>query len=87
MILKIIAIRDRAADAFGIPNFTASIGAAMRSFADEINSPRENNQLNRHPEDFDLYELGTYNDNTGHFDVGVPRQIAIGKDLVQKEQA
>lgn len=84
MILKIVAIRDRAADVFGQPNFVTSIGGAIRSFSDEINNKREGNTLNQHPEDFDLFELGDYDDASASFDLlPQPRQIAIGKDCVR----
>jgi len=81
MRYKILCIRDRAIDAFGQPFFSASTGGAIRSFADEINRTDPNNQLNRHPEDFDLYSLGEFDDSTGRFDTSDPSQIAIGKDL------
>lgn len=80
MILKIVAIRDRAADVFGQPNFVTSLGAAIRGFGDEINR-KSDSVLYQHPEDFDLYHLGEYDDSTATFHTGVPKQIAIGKDL------
>lgn len=83
MKLKVVCVRDRAADVYGQPNFVLSIGSAIRSFADEVNNPRENNAFNKHPEDFDLYELGEFDDETGLFQCGTPRQIAVGKDLVR----
>lgn len=82
MILKIVAVRDRAADVFGQPNFVASIGAAIRAFGDEVNrSGDPNNAFNKHPEDFDLYEIGEYDDSTAELIPIKPRQLAIGKDL------
>lgn len=82
MIYKILAIRDRAADVFGTPIFTASTGGAIRSFSDEINTPREGNNFNKHPDDFDLYYLGTFNDEAAEFDLlKKPEQVAVGKDL------
>lgn len=83
MILRIVCIRDRAADVFGMPNFVTSIGMAIRSFGDEINRQAQDNPLHKHPEDFDLYELGVYDDATATFECGTPRQIAVGKDLVR----
>ena len=80
MKYKVLAIRDRAIDAFGQPFFSASIGGAIRSFTDEINRAGEN-QLYKHPEDFDLYQLGDFDDSTATFDCGTPKQIAIGKDV------
>jgi len=84
MRYKILVIRDRAIDAYGQPIFAASVGGAVRSFADEINRPNENNQLHKHPEDFDLFLLGEFDDQTGEFDTTRPAQVAVGKDLVIK---
>lgn len=86
----VIAVKDRAADVFGMPNYHHSIGTAIRAFGDEINRKAENNMFNAHPEDFDLFQMGTYDDNTGEFEKpehlgGRPRQIAVGKDLHNKE--
>ena len=81
MIYKIVAIRDRAGDLFSQPAFVNSRGAAIRSFGDEVNRKAENNQLNTHPEDFDLYEIGTFDDSTGELIPTTPKQIAVGKDL------
>lgn len=85
MILQIVCVRDRAADVFGQPNFTTSLGGSIRSFGDEVNRVDANNMLNRHPEDFELYHLGTYDDSSATFELlPKPRQIAIGKDCVVK---
>lgn len=81
MMLHVVCVRDRAADVFGVPNFVGSLGSAVRAFGDEINRADKGNQLFLHPDDFDLYALGTYDDATGNFSCGVPRQIAVGKDL------
>lgn len=86
MKLFVIAVRDRAADVFGQPGFYTSTGGAIRSFGDEINNPRDgNNMFCKHPEDFDLYLLGDFDDNTGLFNSESPKQIAVGKDLVVRK--
>ena len=83
MIYIVVAIRDRAADIYGQPVFVNSLGSAIRSFGDEINNPES--AISKHPEDFDLYELGSFNDEDAAFICGErPRQIAIGKDVVRK---
>lgn len=84
MRYKILAIRDRALDAYGQPFFSASTGAAIRSFSDEINRASPDNQLFKHPEDFDLFLLGEFDDQTGEFDSTRPAQVSVGKDLVTK---
>lgn len=80
----VCAVRDRAVDGFGIPIFVPSEGAAIRSFADEVN--RKESAMAQHPEDYDLYFLGLFDDGSGQFGVDDergPRQIAIGKSLVR----
>lgn len=83
MRYKIVAVRDRAADVFGQPFFVPSIGGAIRSFGDEVNRKDSNNAFSQHPEDFDLYLLGEYDDNDGSFATVAPKQVAVGKDLVR----
>lgn len=75
----VFAVRDRAADAFGTPQYNVARGSAIRSFSDAINSGSD--ALANHPEDFDLYELGSFDDRVGLFETGVPQMIAVGKDL------
>lgn len=84
----VVSVRDRAADAYGRPFFVAALGQAIRSFTDEVNKKGPDNTIGSHPEDFDLYHLGTFDDATGTFECGTPRQIAIGKDvsLIAKAQ-
>lgn len=67
MIYQIVAVKDRAADVFGVPVFVQSKGIAIRSFADEINRSDPQNQLYNHPEDFDLFFLGTFDDSDGEW--------------------
>lgn len=77
----VCVVRDSAADVFGVPYFVQSKGAAVRAFIDEINRPADNNTLFNHPEDFALFELGTYNDEDATFDcVSHGRQLITGKD-------
>lgn len=85
MKLKVVAVRDRAVDAFNQPFFVPSIGQANRLFADEVNRKDDKNMLNTHPEDFDLYELGEFDSGSGEFVCFSPRMVAIGKDVVRGE--
>lgn len=82
MIMCMCSIKDSAADAYGRPFFLPSIGVAIRSFTDEVNRAAEDNQIYQHPEDFDLFELGSFDDSTGKFDLhDVPKQIALGRQV------
>jgi hypothetical protein len=82
MIQFICTVKDRAADAFGRPMFVPSTGVAIRSFSDEINRNHADNQLYNHPDDFDLYELGQFDDNTGLFSLhDQPKLLSLGKQV------
>jgi hypothetical protein len=82
MIQHICTVKDRAADAYGRPMFVPSTGVAIRSFSDEINRNSADNQLYNHPDDFDLYELGQFDDNTGLFTLhDQPKLLSLGKQV------
>lgn len=76
----ICAIRDSAADVYGVPMFLAALGQAIRGFQDEVQNPREGNMLNKHPEDFELYHVGAYDDATCEFTTETPRLLIRGLD-------
>ena len=82
MKMIVCSIKDRAAEAFGRPFFLPAVGVAVRSFQDEVNRPSEDNQVYQHPDDFDLYELGSFDDSNGRFDLYEdPKVLAMGKQL------
>ena len=84
-ILTIVAVKDRAVDAYNRPFYVPTIGAAIRSFTDEVN--RKESEMQAHPEDYDLYDMGTFCDQTGTFlppEGGVPRVISRAQDLIIK---
>ncbi len=77
----IVAVKDRAAETYGRPMFVPAIGVALRSFSDEINRNDPNNQLFNHPDDFDLYDLGTFDDSTAQFEIkNIPELLILGKN-------
>ncbi|WNK14812.1 MAG: nonstructural protein [Microvirus sp.] len=87
MKVNIYAVRDRAIDTFAQPMFMASHGGAIRSFNDAVNDPKGESNLCKHPEDFDLYYLGVYDDAVGSFAVPdeCPEMIAIGKNALVRQ--
>lgn len=81
MILHVFAVKDRALDAFMRPWFAQSTGQAIRAFSDELNRP--DSDMNKHPDDYDLWHIGEFNDNSGFLtkpEKGIT-QIAIGKQV------
>lgn len=82
MKLTLCTVKDRAADAFGRPMFVRSIGEAIRSFSDEVNRKADDNQLYNHSDDFDLFELGEFDDNTGLMSLhDQPKLVSLGKQV------
>ena len=82
MKLVLCSVKDRAADAYGRPMFVPSVGVAIRSFSDEVNRADPENQLHNHPDDFDLYELGVFDDSIGKYELrDNPSVIVRGKDV------
>jgi len=67
MIYKVIVTRDIKANVYSTPMFIPHIGQAIRSFGDECQRKEKDNVLGNHPEDFELVQLGEYDDETGAF--------------------
>lgn len=65
MQLKMFSIRDSKAEIYNRPFFTHTLGEAEREFTRISNDPQS--QISQFPEDYDLYYVGTYDDNSGKF--------------------
>lgn len=80
MKMIVCSIKDRAADAYGRPFYVPAVGVAIRSFQDEVNRAADDSQIYQHPEDFDLFELGEFDDATGLFLLfDNPKLLMLGK--------
>lgn len=76
--MKVYAIYDRAVEAYGQPFFVKSQGQAVRSFKDECEN--KESQFNKHPNDYDLYHIGEYNEETGELQAKMPERVARATD-------
>lgn len=63
MELKMFSIRDAKGEIFNQPFFAKTHGEAERNFHRLTTDPQST--VSQYPEDFDLYYLGIYNDQTG----------------------
>lgn len=82
-IRYVCAVFDSAVQAYGQPFFVIATGAAVRSFVDECNREAADNGLYMHPEDYVLYQLGAFDDETGEFtpcQSGAVDMLIRGKD-------
>lgn len=57
------AVYDRATEAYGAIMTNHNRGQAIRAFRDECNS--KESMLNKHPSDYELYQLAHYDQNLG----------------------
>lgn len=63
MRLMMVSVFDKKALAYTQPDMAAQPGQAIRSFSDAVNNPQS--AFNKHPEDYALYNIGYFDDNTG----------------------
>lgn len=81
-VLTIVSVRDSAAGLFNRPMYVANANIARRSLQDEVNRADPNNDLYKHPSDFELYELGFFDEATATFELNAqPRSICRAQDL------
>lgn len=81
MILNIYAIYDEAAAAYMSPFFLHNHGLATRAFADQVNNP--DSQIHNHPEQFLLFHLGEYDDQTGEINTEIK---SLGRGIEYKDK-
>lgn len=65
MIQQAFSIFDTAAGVYSPPFFQITKGLAIRIFTDTAND--KTNAIGLHPNDYTLFAVGTFDDNTGMF--------------------
>ncbi|UOF78713.1 DNA binding protein vP5 [Microviridae sp.] len=83
MKLFVFAVYDDKAKAFLPPWFMPLKGMAVRTFGDCVNDPKH--QFGAHPEDYNLFTLGSFNSETGQIDAHLPEVVCTGLEVVRKE--
>lgn len=64
MKMKLFSVLDMKTGVYGVPVFDIRKESVIRSFADRVNMVEQNNMWNKHPEDFALYMVGEFDDET-----------------------
>jgi hypothetical protein len=79
----IVALKDTAARVFGVPFVVQACPQAVRSLRDEVNSKDSTSDVKNHPDDFELYHVANFDDDTGFvsFDATFPVLLVRAKDL------
>lgn len=65
MITQVFTVFDSKTLAYLPPFFAPTPGAAMRSFIDAVG--QSGHEFNKHPEDYTLFHLGSFDDCDGTF--------------------
>lgn len=73
--LMAYSVYDSKTMVFQTPWFMLSRGAALRGFADLVNDERSS--VNKHPEDYSLFEIGKWKDDTGEFVPMTPVNLGV----------
>lgn len=78
---QIFSIRDAKAEAYMQPFYSQAKGAAIRAVADIVNDHQH--PTGKHPEDYHLFHLGMWDDQTGTFELfPQPEPVCALIDLV-----
>jgi len=81
MLQKLFAIYDSKAESFTNPVYLNSTGLAVRTFSDSVQDPES--QFAKHPADYTLFELGTYDDQTAEFKLlSTPKSLFIAIEFI-----
>lgn len=84
MQLKMYSVRDAKAEVYNAPFYKRSHGEAERDFTNAVRD--EKNPNSKYPEDFDLFYLGDYDDQTGLVSpLNTPQHIAKAIDVINRQ--
>ena len=78
MTQLLFSVYDSAADLF-LPTWHASnIEVALRRFRKTVNTPAEGNPINEYPEDYTLFHVGEFNQETGEvISLATPHSLGV----------
>jgi len=81
MLLIACSVFDVKAKAYMVPFFVQNVNLARRSFGDAVCD--SSTGISRHPEDYQLYKVGEFDDNSGIFaKFAQPEFLANAVDFV-----
>lgn len=84
MMHAVFAVRDTCVGAFHLPMFFQNNAAAVRALGDAVNTPGKENAYYQHPEHYQLYAVGAFNDETGELEPIAPVFVVDCQSLVRQ---
>ncbi len=86
MKLLALTVYDEKAECFGHPFFVSAIGIGTRMMATWVTNP--DSIMEKHPNDFTLYQVGTWNDSEAKFEnLATPKFICRATDSMLESTA
>lgn len=82
MINQVYTVYDSKAEVYLQPFMFKTKGEAIRAFTETVNDNKSN--ISRYPEDFTLFHLGEYDDNSGQYKL-LEIKVSIGLALEFKK--
>lgn len=82
MVISVYCVRDSLLG-FGMPILRDNDSVASRAFDYDLNVP--NNPMASHPDDFQLYRIGSFDTDTGIITSESPVFIASASDFIRKD--
>jgi len=76
--------RDSKANVYNKPFFLGTHAEAIRAFHQAVK--KEGTLLSEHPEDFSLYFIGSYDDNSAELEAVPPVHLANATDAIVTQQ-
>ena len=79
----VFSIRDTCVQAFHLPMVFQNRAGAVRALGDAVNRPGQDNAYFQHPEHYQWYEIGSFDDETGVLEPLVPEFVVDCQSLVK----
>nr|QJB19012.1 MAG: nonstructural protein [Microvirus sp.] len=85
MIQRVFTVYDSKVGAYLRPFFMTTKGEALRAWTDTVND--KETAFNKHPEDYCLFELGTFDDQVGQFENhNQPISLGMALELINDQK-
>lgn len=84
MKVKVFTVFDMKMQFFAQPFFEQQEASAIRSFSDAVNDANPKNMWYLHPEDFQLYCIGTFDNETGVLESQLPQVLVNASALYRR---
>lgn len=84
MKMQVFSVFDKVSQAYGIPFFCPNNGVAKRMFCDLVRD--ESSVIYKHPSDFELYNLGEFDVDSGEFSCAAPLFVVKADSFVLEKE-